>query len=143
VSGLPAIADDSGLEVDALDGAPGLYSARYAQRNNAGEGDVANYQFLLQQLADLPDKKARSARFRSVVVYLKHPFDPSPIIAEGIWQGHILTEPSGTDGFGYDPVFCNHDTNESAALLDKDTKNRLSHRGKAVALLVQLLKQQA
>ncbi len=139
VSGLPAIADDSGLEVDALNGAPGLYSARHAELHDAGSGDVANYELLLKQLADLPEDKQRSARFRSVVVFLRHEFDPSPLIAECTWEGHILKAPEGVGGFGYDPVFCNHDTHTAAALLDKDTKNRLSHRGKAVALLVKRL----
>ena len=138
-SGLPAIADDSGLEVDALNGAPGLYSARHAERHDAGSGDVANYELLLRQLEHLPDVAQRRARFRTVVVYLKHEFDPSPLIAEGSWEGHILTAAAGAGGFGYDPVFCNHDTNTAAALLDKATKNRLSHRGKAVALLVDRL----
>jgi XTP/dITP diphosphohydrolase len=140
LSGLPAIADDSGLEVDALNGAPGLYSARHAQRHGAGSGDVANYEFLLTQLAELEHDEQRRARFRSVVVYLRHEFDPSPLIAECTWEGHILQVPVGDGGFGYDPVFCNHDTHTSAALLDKQTKNRLSHRGKAVALLVERLK---
>ncbi len=140
LSGLPAIADDSGLEVDALDGAPGLYSARHAERHNAGSGDMANYEFLLKQLEHLHDDNQRSARFRSVVVYLRHEYDPSPLIAQGSWEGHILKSAHGSGGFGYDPVFCNHDTNTAAALLDKETKNRLSHRGKAVAKLVQLLK---
>lgn len=139
ISGLPAIADDSGLEVDALNGAPGLYSARHAERHDAGSGDVANYELVLKQLADLPEDKQRSARFRSVVVFLRHEFDPSPLIAECTWEGHILKAPEGVGGFGYDPVFCNHDTHTAAALLDKDTKNRLSHRGKAVALLVKRL----
>ncbi|MFK7997457.1 MAG: RdgB/HAM1 family non-canonical purine NTP pyrophosphatase [Granulosicoccus sp.] len=140
-TGLPAIADDSGLEVDALNGAPGLYSARHAERHGAGSGDVANYKFLLQQLSELDEVVQRRARFRSVVVYLAHEHDPSPIIAEGSWEGHILKQAEGEGGFGYDPVFCNHDTNTSAALLDKQTKNRLSHRGKAVAKLVQQLRQ--
>ncbi|MGQ7847873.1 RdgB/HAM1 family non-canonical purine NTP pyrophosphatase [Granulosicoccus sp. 3-233] len=139
VSGLPAIADDSGLEIDALKGAPGLYSARHAERHDAGCGDVANYELVLRQLADLPEDSQRSARFRSVVVFLRHEFDPSPLIAEGTWEGHILKAAEGVGGFGYDPVFCNHDTYTAAALLDKDTKNRLSHRGKAVALLVERL----
>ena len=142
LSGLPAIADDSGLEVDALNGAPGLYSARHAERHGAGSGDVANYQFLLKQLADTADEH-RNARFRSVVVYLSHELDPSPLIAEGSWEGHILRAPEGEGGFGYDPVFCNHDTHTAAALLDKATKNRLSHRGKAVASMVKLLAQAA
>ena len=138
-SGLPAIADDSGLEVDALKGAPGLYSARHAQRHNAGSGDAANVELLLRQLAHLPNAAQRSARFRTVVVYLRHESDPSPLIAEGTWEGHILPVAEGEGGFGYDPVFCNHDTDTATALLDKATKNRLSHRGKAVALLVDRL----
>lgn len=138
-SRLPAIADDSGLEVDALDGAPGLYSARHAERHDAGSGDVANYELLLRQLTNLHDAGQRSARFRSVVVFLRHEFDPSPLIAECTWEGHILHAPEGEGGFGYDPVFCNHDTHTAAALLDKATKNQLSHRGKAVALLVEQL----
>lgn len=138
LSGFPAIADDSGLEVDALNGEPGLYSARHAERHGAGQGDIANYEFLLQQLKDVDDAQ-RSARFRSVVVYLQHEHDPSPLIAEGTWEGHILRVPEGDGGFGYDPVFCNHDTNTAASLLDKSTKNALSHRGKAVALLVKQL----
>ncbi|MFK7859477.1 MAG: RdgB/HAM1 family non-canonical purine NTP pyrophosphatase [Granulosicoccus sp.] len=140
LSGLPAIADDSGLEVDALKGAPGLYSARHAERHGAGSGDVANYEFLLRQLAELPDNEQRGARFRCVVVYLAHEHDPSPLIAEGSWEGHILQRPEGVGGFGYDPVFCNHDTHTSAALLDKEIKNQLSHRGKAVEKLVQQLR---
>lgn len=139
ISGLPAIADDSGLEVDALNGAPGLYSARHAERHDAGSGDVANYEYLLKQLEHLHDDEQRSARFRSIVVYLRHEHDPSPLIAQGSWEGHILKSPQGDSGFGYDPVFCNHNTHVAAALLDKDTKNRLSHRGKAVATLVQML----
>lgn len=141
LSGLPAIADDSGLEVDFLKGAPGLYSARHAERHGKGSGDVANYEFLLEQLSGLDDKQ-RAARFRSVVVYLRHEFDPSPIIAEGTWDGHILHAPEGEGGFGYDPVFCNHDTMTPAALLSPETKNQLSHRGKAVALMVQQLTSQ-
>jgi len=141
IAQLPAIADDSGLEVDALNGAPGLYSARHAERHGAGSGDIANYEFLLTQLADLPDDEQRRARFRSVVVFLRHEFDPSPVVAEGSWEGHILHQAEGVGGFGYDPVFFNHDTQQSAALLDKQTKNRLSHRGKAVATLVTRLRE--
>jgi XTP/dITP diphosphohydrolase len=138
LSGFPAIADDSGLEVDVLNGAPGLYSARHAERHGAGSGDIANYEFLLHQLKGVEDAQ-RFARFRSVVVYLRHENDPSPLIAEGTWEGHILRAPEGDGGFGYDPVFCNHDTHTAASLLDKSTKNSLSHRGKAVALLVKQL----
>lgn len=137
-TGLPALADDSGLEVDALQGAPGLYSARYAEQHARGSGSVANYELLLEQLGDLPDAQRR-ARFRSVIVYLRHAADPSPLIAQGVWEGHILHAPEGAGGFGYDPVFCNHDTHQSAALLDKATKNRLSHRGKAVSIMLTAL----
>lgn len=141
-SGLPAIADDSGLEVDYLKGAPGLYSARHAERHGKGSGDIANYEFLLEQLENVDDEQ-RVARFRSVVVYLRHELDPSPIIAEGTWEGHILRSPEGDGGFGYDPVFCNHDTMTPAALLTADVKNKLSHRGKAVALMVKQLSERA
>ncbi len=140
ISGLPAIADDSGLEVDCLNGAPGLYSARHAELHNAGSGDHANNELLLKQLEVYDTTSQRSARFRSVVVYLRHEADPSPLIAQGSWEGHILKQAAGVGGFGYDPVFCNHDTHTAAALLDKQTKNRLSHRGKAVAQLVELLR---
>ena len=138
VTGRPAIADDSGLEVDALGGAPGLYSSRHAERHGRGAGDGANNAFLLEQLAGLPPER-RTARFRSVVVLLRHAEDPSPIIAQGTWEGHVLeaAEPGG--GFGYDPVFCNHDTDEPASALEPAVKNRLSHRGKAVAALLAAL----
>ena len=142
ISGLPSIADDSGLEVDFLKCAPGLYSARHAERHGKGSGDVANYEFLLEQLDGLADAQ-RTARFRSVVVYLRHEFDPSPIIAEGGWEGHILHAPEGKGGFGYDPVFCNHDTMSPTALLSPETKNKLSHRGKAVAEMVKRLSARA
>lgn len=131
LSGLPALADDSGLEVDALGGAPGLYSSRFAAMHDAGSGDAANNALLLERLAGLDDAQ-RSARFRSVVVSLRHPDDPSPLIAEGTWEGRILHAPQGDGGFGYDPLFCNADTGTAAALLPKHEKNRLSHRGKAV-----------
>ena len=135
VSGLPAIADDSGLEVDALNGAPGLYSARFAVMHDAGEGDAANNQLLLEKLQGKSIEQ-RSARFRSVVVLLRHETDASPIITEGLWEGHILDAAEGDGGFGYDPIFCNADTGTAAATLEKETKNRLSHRGKAVAELI-------
>lgn len=138
-SGLPSIADDSGLEVDALNGAPGLYSARHAERHGRGQGDVANYEYLLEQLRDVDDPQ-RSARFRSVVVYLRHPDDPSPLITEGTWEGHILRAAEGDGGFGYDPVFCNKDTGTAASTLAKAEKNRLSHRGKAVAQMLERLR---
>ena len=134
-TGLPAIADDSGLEVDALQGAPGLYSARYAEQHGFGQGDVDNYRLLLQNLRNVPDAE-RNARFRCVIVYLRHVNDPAPLIAEGVWEGTILHAATGTNGFGYDPVFLNADTGQAAAQLDKTTKNRLSHRGKAVQKLL-------
>ena len=138
ISALPAIADDSGLEVDALGGAPGLYSSRHAARHGRGEGDEANNAFLLEQLEGVEPAR-RTARFRSVVVLLRHPDDPSPIIAEGVWEGHVLaaSEPGG--GFGYDPLFRNGDTGEAASRLAPELKNRLSHRGKAVAALLAAL----
>lgn len=138
VSGLPAIADDSGLEVDALHGAPGLYSARFAQMHDAGQGDADNNALLLKKLTGLSGD-ARRARFRSVVVLLRHELDPSPIICEGRWEGVIMETAEGDGGFGYDPIFRNDDTGTAAATLHKATKNRLSHRGKAVASLISYL----
>lgn len=134
-TGLPALADDSGLEVDALDGAPGLYSARYA---GEGASDADNLQKLLRELAVVPAEQ-RQARFRCVMVYLRHAMDPSPVIAEGCWEGTILTQPRGTGGFGYDPVFLVPDLNLASAELDPATKNRLSHRGQALAKLTAAL----
>lgn len=139
-TGQAAIADDSGLEVDALNGAPGLYSARFAERAGRGSGDAANNALLLALMAEHHGEQARRARFRTVVVRLRHADDPSPLIASAAWEGHLLDAPDGEEGFGYDPIFCNHDTHEAAARLDRETKNRLSHRGKAVAELVRLLR---
>ena len=138
-SGLPAIADDSGLEVDHLHGAPGLYSARFAEQHGEGRGDAANIASLLKRLAGLP-RSERRARFRSVIVMLRHRLDPAPLIAQGVWQGQILERAEGDGGFGYDPVFASDDTGVAAATLDRETKNRLSHRGQAVAELLTLLK---
>jgi len=135
MTGLAAIADDSGLEVDALNGAPGLYSARFAAMHNEGSGDSDNNTLLLKKLEGVADGE-RLARFRSVMVFLRHENDPSPVIAEGVWEGHILHSVMSGGGFGYDPVFCNHDTNTATSLLDKHEKNRLSHRGQAVAKLI-------
>ncbi len=134
-TGLAAIADDSGLEVDALDGAPGLYSARFARMHNAGSGDSDNNTLLLKKLEGLDDDK-RTARFRCVLVYLQHEKDPSPVIAQGVWEGHILKTAESGGGFGYDPVFCNHDTHSATSLLSKSQKNKLSHRGKALQALL-------
>ena len=134
-TGLPAIADDSGIEVDALNGAPGIYSARYA--GTAGN-DAANNAKLLSALAEVPPQ-ARSARFRSVVVFMRHAEDPSPLIAEGAWEGRILDAPRGSGGFGYDPLFLAAGRGVSAAELPAEEKNRLSHRGQALRKLLAAL----
>ena len=137
LSGKPAIADDSGLEVDLLDGRPGIYSARYA-----GEGatDSTNNQKLLEELGDSPLEK-RSARYQCVIVYMRHANDPTPIICQGSWEGHIAFEPRGTEGFGYDPLFYLKDLDCHAAEINKIEKNRISHRGKATAQLLEQLRQ--
>ncbi len=132
---LAAIADDSGLEVDALHGAPGIYSARYAGK---GAGDKANLLKLLDDLKNVPDEKC-SARFQCVLVYLRHEFDPTPIICQGTWEGRILHAPVGEHGFGYDPVFFVPTHNCSSAQLPPEVKNALSHRGQALRKLVTAL----
>ena len=130
-TGLPAIADDSGICVDALGGAPGLYSARYA----GGHGDSqANIARLLRELDGLPAGQ-RGARFRCVIVLLRHAEDPEPLIAEGHWAGQVLEAPRGAGGFGYDPVFLDPSLGLSAAELAPELKNRISHRGQALAQL--------
>lgn len=134
-SGLAAIADDSGLEVDALRGAPGIYSARYA---GTAASDQENLLKLLRELEDVPENQ-RTARFQCLLVYLRHANDPTPLICQGTWEGRILTAPRGTNGFGYDPVFFVPTEGCSAAELDPETKNRLSHRGQALRRLQQLL----
>ncbi|NVZ09971.1 RdgB/HAM1 family non-canonical purine NTP pyrophosphatase [Allochromatium humboldtianum] len=134
-SGLPAIADDSGLEVDALRGAPGIYSARYA---GSGATDEANLRKLLTDLAEVPEAE-RTARFQCVLVYLRHAEDPTPLICQGAWEGRILFEPRGSNGFGYDPIFLVPGHGCSSAELDPDTKNRLSHRGQALRRLQEQL----
>jgi len=131
ITGLPALADDSGLCVDALGGAPGLYSARYAGAQGDAQANIAK---LLQALADVPNER-RDAHFHAVVVLLRHPEDPQPIIAEGRWPGRILHAPRGARGFGYDPVFLDPQHGASAAELDPALKNRISHRGRALAAL--------
>jgi XTP/dITP diphosphohydrolase len=138
-TGLPAIADDSGIEVDALNGAPGIYSARYA---GPGASDQANLEKLLDALQDVPEAR-RSARFQCLMVYLRHAEDPTPIICQGTWEGSILTEPRGENGFGYDPVFYVPTHGCSSAELAADVKNSLSHRGQALRLLVAALQQAA
>ena len=130
-TGLPALGDDSGLCVDALDGGPGLYSARYAgQHGNA----QANIDKLLEALKDVPDAQ-RTAHFYAVIVLLRHAEDPQPLIAEGVWHGRVLHERRGDGGFGYDPVFLDPDQGCSAAELESALKNRISHRGRALAEL--------
>ena len=125
---LPALADDSGLEVDALRGAPGIYSARYA---GPKASDAENLAKLLTMLKDVPEQK-RSARFQCVLVYLRHALDPTPLICQGTWEGRILTAPRGANGFGYDPVFFVPTHACSAAELPAESKNSLSHRGQAL-----------
>jgi len=134
-SGLPAIADDSGIEVDALEGAPGIYSARYAGK---GASDQQNLEKLLADLGDIPEAE-RTARFQCLIVYMRHAEDPTPIICRGTWEGRILTAPRGENGFGYDPVFFVPDQGCSAAELPSETKNRLSHRGQALHKLLEAL----
>ena len=130
-SGLPALGDDSGICVDALDGAPGLFSARYAGRHGDSAANIAR---LLAELDGLPES-ARGAHFFCVIVLLRHAEDPAPLIAEGRWHGRILREPRGHRGFGYDPVFFDPRNEASAAELDPAVKNRISHRGQALARL--------
>ncbi len=138
-SGLPAIADDSGLEVDALDGAPGIYSARYA---GAGAGDADNCEKLMAALEGV-EEEARGARFQCLMVFMRHAEDPTPFISQGTWEGRILPAPRGANGFGYDPVFLVPGLGQSAAELDAATKNALSHRGQALAHLVEYLSKAA
>ncbi|KQX96488.1 non-canonical purine NTP pyrophosphatase [Rhodanobacter sp. Root480] len=131
LSGLPALADDSGLCVEALKGAPGLYSARYA----GGHGDsAANNAKLLRTLDGMPPDQRR-AFFMCALVLLRHATDPTPLIVEGRWHGHVLDAPRGPGGFGYDPLFLPDGQTQSAAELDPALKNRLSHRGQAMAKL--------
>jgi len=132
---LPAVADDSGLEVDALEGAPGIYSARYA---GPGAGDAANLRKLLEQLEQVPDAR-RTARFQCLMVYLRHADDPTPLIVQGTWEGRITRAPRGANGFGYDPVFFVPTHGCTAAELAPEEKNRLSHRGQALRQLVAVL----
>jgi XTP/dITP diphosphohydrolase len=138
-SQLPAIADDSGLVVDALDGAPGVFSARYA---GAGASDQDNIEKLLRELQDVPDEQ-RSARFICVMVFMAHADDPCPIIAQGVWEGRILAHAAGENGFGYDPVFWVPEQNCASAELAPAVKNSLSHRGKALKDLIAGLTQAA
>lgn len=133
LSGLPALADDSGLCVDAFGGAPGVLSARYA---GEPKSDARNNQKLLVELGE---NDRRTARFVSVIVFVRHADDPQPIIAEGEWNGEILSTARGDDGFGYDPLFYIRELDKSAAELDAAEKNRRSHRGQALSRLVERL----
>jgi len=134
-TGLAAIADDSGIEVDALNGAPGIYSARYAGK---GASDQANLEKLLLDLADVPEAE-RTARFQCLMVYMRHANDPTPLICQGTWEGRILFAPRGTQGFGYDPVFFVPTHDCASAELPPEVKNVLSHRGQALRKLVAAL----
>lgn len=131
ISGLPALADDSGLLVDALDGAPGLHTARYAGPGARAEDNIAK---LLDALNGI-EASRRGARFHACLVLLRSADDPLPLIAEGTWPGRILEAPRGTQGFGYDPIFFDPEHNAAAAELDPTLKNRISHRGRAAAAL--------
>ena len=135
IAGLPAIADDSGIEVDALDGDPGIYSARYA---GPGATDKENNAKLLKALKNLPDEQ-RSARFQCVIVYLHHAHDPMPLIFSGTWEGRVLHEPRGTQGFGYDPLFYVPTHRCASAELPAEVKNRISHRAQALDALQRAL----
>ena len=136
-TGLPAIADDSGIEVDALNGAPGIYSARFAGENAS---DQANLEKLLAELDGLPEAQ-RSARFQCLMVFLQHADDPTPVICQGTWEGRILPAARGDNGFGYDPVFYVPSHDCSSAELPAEIKNNLSHRGQALRKLVAALQQ--
>jgi len=129
---LPALADDSGIEVDALNGQPGIYSGRYGGKNAS---DLDNLQKLLHDLKDVPDAK-RTARYQCLMVYMAHENDPTPLIFQGTWEGRILFQPQGDNGFGYDPIFLVPPQNCTAAELDSTTKNQLSHRGQALTKLL-------
>ncbi len=134
-TGLPAIADDSGLEVDALNGEPGIHSARFAGPDAT---DADNNARLLEALAEVPDDQ-RTARFQCLMVFMRHDRDPTPLICQGTWEGRILREPRGENGFGYDPLFWVPEKERSAAELSADEKNALSHRGQALRCLLAAL----
>ena len=142
VTGLPALADDSGIEVDALGGEPGIYSARFAARRQQGSGEGDNNAALLAALEGVPEK-ARTARYWCVLVYLRHAADPVPIIVQASWEGRVLDAPQGEGGFGYDPLFWLPEHGMTAAALDAETKNRLSHRGRAMQQLLEALAAQS
>lgn len=134
-TGLAALADDSGIEVDALGGRPGVWSARYA---GEGASDADNLALLLRELADVPEPR-RGARYRCVLVFLRQPADPAPVVASGVWEGHILSAPRGTGGFGYDPIFQPAGLALAVAELPAQEKNRISHRAQALRALLAAL----
>lgn len=135
LTGLPALADDSGLAVDALDGAPGIYSARYA----GGGGDEANNRKLLEAMAEVPEA-LRGAHFYCAMALVRHATDPAPLVAIGRWDGIIARTPAGCGGFGYDPLFIVPGRGCTSAELEPQVKNRLSHRGQALAIMTRLLR---
>ena len=137
-TGLPAIADDSGIEVDALHGAPGVYSARYS---GPGASDADNNAKMLQALEGVADAD-RTARYQAILVYMSHADDPTPLISQGSWEGRILEHAQGENGFGYDPIFYVPEYDCSSAELSPELKNQLSHRGKALRQLLQQLQQE-
>jgi len=136
-TGLPAIADDSGIAVDVLQGRPGIYSARFA---GVGASDMDNLEKLIDMVKPFAEEE-RTARFICSMVYLRHEHDPMPVIAEGVWQGQLVTDPSGKNGFGYDPVFYVPSRQCTSAELSPEIKNNISHRGQALRLLLGTLKE--
>ena len=133
-TGLPSVADDSGIEVDALNGEPGIYSARYSGVKGDG-ADEANNRRILKALENFTENE-RTARFRCIIVYLRHATDPVPLICQGTWEGRILTEASGSNGFGYDPIFYVPTHQCSSAELPQEVKDAISHRGQALQKLL-------
>lgn len=131
-TGLPAIADDSGIEVDLLNGEPGIYSARYS---GPGANDASNNELLLSSLSKHISEKPK-ARFQCLMVFMRHAKDPTPIICQGTWEGYIVAKPQGSNGFGYDPLFFVPSENKTAAELTPEVKNKISHRGKALQQLM-------
>lgn len=135
ITGMPAIADDSGIEVDFLQGAPGIYSARYSgDEKGVGASDEKNNLKLLEVMKEVADDQ-RSARYQCILVYMRHAADPTPIICQAAWEGLIMREEVGENGFGYDPLFYVPEFEMSSAMLDPDVKNSVSHRGKALRML--------
>jgi XTP/dITP diphosphohydrolase len=134
ITGLPAIADDSGLEVDALNGAPGVYSARFAGENANDQDNIDKL------LVEMQGKTVRSARFWCVLVYMRHADDPTPLVCQASWEGAITEDQQGREGFGYDPVFYVASEGCTSAQLTKEQKNALSHRGQSLKQLVAKLK---